>query len=170
MLNSLIYLLIISFVISGCSEDIIPSDAQLETRFIKNKTVYEDVFLDVQNNLGISRISLGKGEVATFGRDIDLITKEKYKKYFHDGKLPSVIEIDYGEQGEIARVEFFEYRNGLLSKGEIKGVSFLRYSPPSDHLLQNLDGYSVRIRSIAVNDRIYKSIGNGWYIFYEQLN
>lgn len=170
MLNLFIYLLIISFAISGCSEDMIPSDAQLEARFVKNKTVYEEVLSDVQNNLGISRISLGKSDVAAFDRDINLITKEKYKKYFNLGKLPSVIEIDYGERGEIARVDFLEYRNGLLSKGDIKGVSFLRYSPPSDHLLQNLDGYSVRTRSIAVNDRIYKSIGNGWYIFYEQLN
>lgn len=170
MLNLFTYILIISFFISGCSEDMIPSDAQLEARFIKNKTVYEEVFSDVQNNLGISRISLGKSEVTVFGRDLNLITKEKYQKYFNLGKLPSVIEIDYGERGEIARIDFLEYRNGLLSKGDIKGVSFLRYSPPADHLLQNLDGYGVRNRSVGVNERIYKSIGNGWYIFYEQLN
>jgi len=133
-----IFLLIFAavFVIS-CENKHAPTDKELKYNFKENSQVFEkyvDIFL---NHKGLNRIEASPvASKMTLRSNIDTSDYLDDQEVLSDMKeklkvdLISVNAFKDAVGGPISEISFYSFRVGLVTGGNVKGISYFKYSKP----------------------------------------
>ncbi|MFC3854221.1 hypothetical protein ACFOSD_15710 [Salinispirillum marinum] len=164
----LINLALIILFLSGCGKGDIPTDQEIISSFYENRMSYQSVAESFIAN-GLHRFEVMSDGTLNIRPDVEIDRVSMKEEILDDiGTNLVSVQFERSTYDTISQVIFFNYRRGIVSSGEHKGVIFMLKEDSEIELHNQLDNIDKSNKEIH-GKRLYKYIEPGWYIFYEYL-